>query len=372
MKVKKAYKFRIYPTEEQQAALAIQFGHARFVYNWGLNRRKSHYQQTGQGLSKNQTINELKPLKKEPETEWLGQADSQVLQQKLIDLNTAYTNFFEGRAKYPKFKSKRAKQSIRYPQRFKVEGSKISLPKVGWVKVIIHRPIEGEMKNVTVSKTKSSQYYVSIQCEVEIDEPIYDGGYIGIDLGLKDFATLSTGEKIDNPKHLRKAEKRLAREQRRLSRKVKGSANREKQRLKVARLHERVANQRRDFHHKLSKRLVAENRIITLENLNVKGMVKNRKLSKSIADAGWSQFVTFVEYKGTWYGCHSEKINRFFPSSKTCSGCGAINQHLVLSDRTWVCTECGVVHDRDYNAALNILNQSTVGATETLTPVETV
>lgn len=365
MKIKKAFKYRLKPNKAQQAALATQFGHARFVYNWGLGRRKEYYRETGKGLTYNGLAGQLKPLKNDPETAWLKEADSQTLQQKLKDLDRAYVNFFEGRAKYPKFKSKKARQSIRYPQRFKVEGNKVYLPKVGWVRVILHRPIEGEMKNATVSKTKSGKYFVSIQCEVEIDEPAYEGGHVGIDLGLKDFATLSTGEKIGSPKHLRQAEKKLARAQRRLSRKVKGSANWDKQRIKVARLYEKIVNQRKDFHHKLSKRLVTENRIITLENLNVSGMLRNHSLAKSISDAGWSQFANFSEYKGRWYGCHTEKIDRFFASSKTCNACGAVNQELTLSDRTWVCQSCGVIHDRDENAAINIRNQSTVGATET-------
>lgn len=370
MIIKKAFKFRIYPTEEQRAELAIQFGHARFVYNWALARRKSHYKETGTGLSSFDINYELKELKNDPDTIWLKQADSQTLQQKSKDLQRAYVNFFEGRAKYPKRKKKKGKQSIRYPQRFKVEGRRIYAPKVGWIKSVIHRPIEGEMKSMTVSKTKSGRYFVSIQCEVEIDEPVYEGQHIGIDLGLKDFAILSDdSQPVENPKWLRKAEKKLARLQRQHSRKKKGSANREKARIKLARQHEKVANQRRDFHHKLSKQLVEKNRILTLENLNVKGMVKNRKLAKSISDAGWSQFVGFCQYKGEWYGCHTEKINRFFPSSKTCSECGAINHDLTLSDRTWVCTECGVIHDRDKNAAVNIKSNSpsllsTVGTTE--------
>ena len=365
MRIKKAYKYRIKPNRQQQEALAIQFGHTRFVYNYALGRKKEYYQANGKGLSFYDVKKEITQLKRESETEWLKQADSQVLQSKVKDLDIAYKNFFEGRAKYPRFKSKRSRQSIRYPQRFKVEGNKIYLPKVGWVKAIIHRPIEGEMKNCTVSKTKSGQYFVSIQCEVEIDEPVYEGQHIGVDLGLRDFLTINTGEKIDNPRHLRQTEEKLAKAQRQLSRKVKGSANWEKQRIKVAKIHERVANQRRDFHHKLSYRLVMKNRIITLENLNVKGMVRNRKLAKSIADAGWSGFVSMIEYKGAWYGCHAEKINRFFPSSKTCSECGAINHDLTISDSKWVCTECGVVHDRDINAAINIQAQSTVGAAET-------
>jgi len=372
MRTKKAFKFRLYPNEDQQAALAIQVGHARFVYNWALDRRQAHYKATGKGLSAFDINYELKALKNDPDTIWLKQADSQALQQKSKDLQRAYVNFFEGRASYPKFKSRKDKQSIRYPQRFKVEGKRIYLPKVGWVKAVIHRLVEGEMKNCTVSKTKSGKYFASIQGVIEIDEPIYEGTHTGVDLGIKDFATLSNGQKIDNPKWFRKGEKKLARLQRQHARQVKGSANREKARIKVARQHEKVANQRRDFHHKLSHQLVTENRILTLENLHVKGMVRNRKLAKSISDAGWSEFVRQCEYKGAWSGCHVEQINRFFPSRKTCAECNAVNQDLTLSDRTWVCTECGVVHDREVNAAINIRNESTVGSTETLTPVETV
>ena len=343
----------------------MQFGHARYVYNWGLSRRKEYYQQNdGQGLSSFALNKEITALKDGPDTEWLKQADSQVLQQKMKDLDNAYQNFFEKRAGYPNYHAKHDKQSIRYPQRFKVNGSKTYLPKVGWVRTVFHRPIAGEMKNATVSKTKSGKYFVSIQCEVEVETPDYEGLQIGVDLGLKDFATSSTGEKIDNPKWLRKAEKRLQKAQRKLSKRVKGSMNWVKQRVKVARLHEKIVNQRQDFHHKLSRKLVDGHRLISLENLNVSGMMKNHKLAKSIGEVGWSQFVTFTEYKGVWYGCHIEKINRFFPSSKTCSACGQVNQDLTLSDRSWICKSCGVLHDRDINAAINILNQNTVGATE--------
>lgn len=360
--IHKSFKFRIYPTKQQQQALIIQFGHSRFVYNWALNRCQEHYKATGKGLYAFDTNREIVALKRDPDTSWLKQAHSQILQSKSTDLQKAFTNFIEGRAKYPKFKSKNKKQSIRYSQWFKVGNKQVYLPKVGWVKAVIHRPIEGEMKNCTVSKTKSGKCFVSIVCTVEIDEPVFEGDHIGVDLGIKDFATLSNGEKIDNPKWLRSFEKKLAKLNRQLSRKVKGSANWDKARVKVARQHEKIANQRRDFQHKLSKRLVDENQVITLENLNVKGMVRNRKLAKSISDASWSELVKQVECKGAWYGCHVEKINRFFPSSKTCSECGYVNHDLTLSDRTWVCAECGVSLDRDVNAAKNILGQSTAGA----------
>ena len=382
MLVKKAFKYRIYPNQEQQRRLAVQFGHARFAYNWGLALRKTHYEQTGQGLSYFDCNVRLTGLKRQPEYTWLREADSQVLQQKLKDLDRAYVNFFEGRANYPTFKSKRCKQSIRYPQRFQVEGERIYLPKVGWIKAIIHRPIEGEMKNVTVSRTKSGKYFISIQCEVEIDEPTYEGGEVGIDLGLVDFATLSDssepacGERgqdvrsraIPNPRHLRKAEKRLRRLQRRLSRCQNGSKGYEKVRLLLARQHEKVANQRRDFQHKQSRSLVDRYALICFENLNVTGMLENHRVAKSIADAAWGTFVRQCNYKGEWYGCHIQKVGRFFPSSKLCSACGEIHPTLKLSERKWICAGCGAIHHRDLNASQNILVeglrlQDTVGAT---------
>lgn len=363
--IKKAFKYRLKPNNEQQAALAVQFGHARFTFNWGLARRKEFYQLNGKGLNYYAQADELRDLKQADDTLWLKQGSAQVLQQKLRDLDRAYINFFEGRAEYPTFKSKRGKQSIRYPQGFKLDGQSVYLPKVGWVKLVLHRPVEGDMKNTTVTKTKSGRYFISIGCETEIDDPIYEGPHVGVDMGLNHFAVLSTGEKISNPHHLRRSEKRLAKEQRKLTRKVKGSANREKQQVEVARVHEKVSDQRRDFHHKLSRRLVDEFGVITFETLHIKGMVRNHSLAKSISDAGWGQFIGFTEYKGVWYGAHIEKIDRWYASTKTCSECGAKNQNLKLSDRTWVCQGCGVVHDREVNAAINIKSQSTVGATET-------
>jgi putative transposase len=372
MKVRKAYKYRIYPNQQQQAALSIQFGHARFVYNWGLAVRQQAYRDNGKGLTYNDLAQGLVLMKKCSFVGWLKEADSQVLQQKLRDLNTAYQNFFEGHAKYPQFKSRKARQSIRSPQRFRVEGKKVYLPKVGWVKSVFHRPLEGEMKSCTVSKTKGGKYFISIQCEQEIDEPKYEGDEIGIDLGLIDFITASNGQTVPAPQYLRKAEGKLKRLQRRLSRCKKGSNGWQKARLALARQHEKVANQRQDFQHKLSYYLVQQNRLICFENLHIKGMLKNKRLSKSISDAGWSEFVRQCQYKGEWIGCHTEKVGRFFPSSKQCSVCNGINQTLKLSERKWLCLGCGTVQDREHNASVNIkvegkrlVNNRTVGTTET-------
>jgi putative transposase len=219
------------------------------------------------------------------------------------------------------------------------------------------------MKNVTVSRTKSGKYFISIQVEMEIPEPERIGGRVGIDLGVRDFVSLSTGEKVETPQYYRKAERRRRRLARQLSRKKKGSRNREKARLRLACLDERIANQRSDFQHKLSRQLIEENQFIGLEDLNVRGMMANHHLAKSIGDAGWSGFVTMLNYKGEWYGCQVEKIDRWYPSTRTCSRCGKKVERMSLQTREWRCAECGQEHDRDINAAINILKRSTVGAT---------
>lgn len=359
----RTYKYRLYPNVEQQQALALQFGHARFVYNWGLATRKLHYREHGKGLGFYALKRLLTQLKRTSEFRWLYEADSQVLQAKLEDLDRAYVNFFEKRSGYPRFKSRKAEQSIRYPQRFKFDGNRIYLPKVGWVKAVFHRPLEGTPKNVTVSKTKSGNYFVSVQCEVEGVTRPHGEGVVGVDLGLKHFAVLSTGEKIDHPQYLRRSERRLKRLQRQLSRKAKGSANREKARLRLARRAERVANQRKDFLDKLSHRLTSAYHTVRLENLNVCGMLRNHTLAKSISDSGWGLFGRMVEYKAA---C-CERVDRFYPSSKTCSRCGYVKKDLQLQHRFWTCPQCKTEHDRDINAAMNI---ATVGATERDTPVE--
>jgi putative transposase len=355
----KAFKYRLYPNQEQQEKLAVQFGHSRFVYNNALNARKEHFKETGKGLSYSATAKMLPNMKRE--LEWLKEADSQVLQQKLKDLDRAYVNFFQGRAAYPRFKSKFGNQSVRYPQRFKLEGNKLYLPKVGKVKIVLHRNIEGVAKNVTISKTKSGKYFASIQCEVEIFEYDNDLPPVGADLGIKDFAILSTGEKVAHPSCLRKSEKKLTKLQRKLSKKKKGSVNRGKMRLKVARLHEKIANQRKDFLDKLSYRLTTSHGAIGLENLNVKGMVKNHCLAKSISDSGWSMFGKQCEYKAVVNGSSVHRVDRFFPSSKKCNVCGTINSELKLHHRFWTCKNCGTEHDRDVNAAINIEKVCTAG-----------
>ncbi|MBI9047617.1 MAG: transposase [Anaerolineaceae bacterium] len=357
----KAYKFRLYPNREQSISLVVQFGHARFVYNFFLAERKRVYKDTGKGLSYNATAGLLKDLKSIVEFGWLKDADSQVLQQALMNLRDAYNRFFKKQNGYPKFKSRKSKQSIRYPQRFRFDGKHTYLPKVGWGKTKFHRQMEGTAKSITVSKTKTGKYFVSILCEVEKPLPEYQGGELGVDVGLKHFAVTSDRECFTSPKHLVNAEKRLRRVQRSLSRRKKGSSGRERMRHKVALLHEKIVNQRSDFHHKIRKYLVETCGAVYLEDLNVKGMVKNRKLAKHISDAGLSSFMTQLAYKGEWYGCWVEIIDRFYPSSKTCSVCGYKNDDLTLKDREWCCPDCGTHLNRDLNAAVNILNEGWAG-----------
>lgn len=363
MLIQKAFKFRIYPNNSQQKALAIQFGCARFVYNHYRAVREGFYIDTGTGLNYYDCQTDLADILK-VDYPWLKQGDSQALQGALKDLDRAYVNFFEGRADYPNFHRKSDQQSIRYPQRFRVTDKRIYLPKVGWVKCVFHREIEGEMKNCTVTKTKSGRHFVSIQVEMEVDTPEPKTTAVGIDLGLTTFATLSTGEKSETPKFLRSSMRRVKIRQRRLSRKVKESNGRKKARCPLARIHEKVANQRRDFQHKLSRQLVNDFGSISFESLNVNGMLKNHNLAQAISDAAWSQFVGFVEYKQKRNGGQTLRVDRFFPSSKLCSDCGEKHKHLTLNIRQWVCVSCGSIHDRDANAAKNILNQTTGGAPE--------
>lgn len=363
MLIQKAFKFRIYPNNNQQKALAIQFGHSRFVYNHYRAAREGFYIDTGTGLNYYDCNTDLSDILK-VDYPWLKEADSQVLQSSLLDLEKAYKNFFEGRADYPNFHSKHDKQSIRYPQRFKVNGKRIYLPKVGWVKGVFHRQIEGKMKQCTVTKNKAGRYFVSIQVEMEVEAPAPKTEAVGIDLGLTTFATINDGEKRNAPKPLRKSMRRIKIRQRRLSRKVKGSKHRHKARLPLARTHEKVVNQRKDFQHKLSRQLVDRYGSISFESLNVNGMLKNHNLAQAISDASWSQFVNFVEYKAKWNNGQVLRVDRFFPSSKLCSDCGEKHKHLTLSVRQWVCVSCGSIHDRDTNAAINILNQTTAGAAE--------
>lgn len=367
MLIRKAYKFRLYPTPEQIKRLAVQFGHARFVYNHFLQVRQEKYAETGVGLNYQSTARELTQMKRCEEYAWLREADSQVLQQSLMDLEKGYHNFFAKRAGYPKYKGRKSKESIRYPQRVKasIEEKRTSLPKVGWVRTVYHRPIQGEIKNVTVSRTKSGRYFASFQVEMEQGEPEYEGKPNGIDLGLRDVVVLADGRKYGSPRYLIRAERKLRRLMQGLSRKCPGSKGREAQRQLVARLHEKVTNQRTDFLHKLSRELVEEHSSLMIETLNIRGMIRNRRLAKGISDVGWGELVRQLEYKGAWYGCQVVKVDRWYPSSKTCSNCGyVIEGKLPLGIRQWRCPQCGCEHDRDINAARNIKKQTTVGTTE--------
>ena len=387
MIVHQAYKFRLYPNAEQRQALDRQFGCSRFVYNYFLRQRMDHYAvhkgEKKQGLNYQDTARMLTFLKHQPEYAWLREVNSQSLQVALRDLDRAYENFFAGRAKFPKFKRRRDKQSFGVPQHFTLdaEQGRLAIPKLVPLKIVVHRPIAGTLKSVTISRSPSGRYFASIVCEVEMQDPPPNrsGKVIGVDLGLKSFLVTSQGEKIDPPQFLRWAEEKLCRLQRQLSRKQKASQNREKARVKVARLHEIVANQRADFLHKQSRRLIDESQAIYVESLNVKGMLANHHLARSISDAGWGEFLRQLQYKGAWTGCHLEAIEPFFPSSQRCHRCGYCKADLKLAEREWDCPECHTHHDRDVNAALNILSEGRIqsemrrraGTARTQTPGET-
>jgi len=356
-KQKRAYKYRFYPTDEQRVILAQTFGCCRFVYNWGLHTRSFAYKEQGQKLNYNALAAMLPDLKRE--YPWLCEVSSVPLQQSLRHLDTAFKNFFEGRAKYPTFKKKQNAQSATYASNaFKWENGQLTLAKMNEpLAITFHRDLPKGCKpsSVTISKDCANRYFVSMLIEDKIEPLPVVNKMVGLDLGIKSMVALSTGESIDNPKFYAKDEKCLAKAQRRHARKKKGSKNRAKARLKVARVHARINDQRRDYQHKLSTRIIRENQVICIESLAVKNMVKNHKLAKAISDVGWGEFVRQLEYKSKWYGRTLVKIDRWYPSSKTCHACKHVGDSLPLDIREWVCPECGVVHDRDTNAALNIL-----------------
>jgi putative transposase len=355
--VLKAFKYRIYPTGEQSVLLAKSFGCARWFYNYALNLTSVTYKETGKGLSRNEMIKLLPSLKKE--YEWLSEAPSQVLQQAALNLSNAFLNFFEGRAKYPNFKKKQNRQSIRFPQGCKLKDDALKLPKIGDVYCKISRQPEGNLKSVTVSVNPSGEYFAACLYDdgKDLPEKSTEGKAIGIDVGLTHYAITSDGTKHGNPKFYRKYEKRLAKRQKQLSRKVKRSNNRNKARVKVAKVHAKITRCREDFLHKLSRKLVDENQVICVENLAVKNMVRNHSLAKSISDAGWGQFCTMLKYKSEWEGKIYVEVDRFFPSSKTCNNCLNRVDSLSLDIRNWQCPRCGENHDRDINAARNIRDE---------------
>jgi len=353
----KSFKFQLLPTKQQKNLLGQHFGCKRFVWNYFLNKRKEEYLNNKKTLNYYDCARELTQLKEMQEYDWLNKVNSQTLQHTLRDLDTAYNRFFRKESKFPNFKSKHHKQSFRVPQHITVADGKIYFPKFKeGIEVNVHRQF-GKIKFITVTKTPTEKYFVSLTCEEKETKKLKQNkNKIGIDLGIKEFAVCSNGERFENPKHYHKVEKKLKYNQRQLSKKVKGGTSRNKQRIKVAFLHERVANSRLDFLHKLSKKLIDENQVICVEDLNVKGMMSNHKLAKAIGTTGWGGFLRQLTYKANWYGRTIIKIDRFFPSSKTCHSCGFINQELSLKDREWKCA-CGKHIDRDLNASLNILKQ---------------
>ena len=367
----KAYKYRMYPNQQQIELLDKHFGCVRFVYNWGLEQKIKVYQTEKKTLSCFDLMKQLVASLK-IEHSWLKEVNAQSLQMSLRNLDNAFTNFFRKQNRFPKFKSKRTKQSFQCPQYCTVNftDNKLSIPKLKEIKTKFDRKFKGKIKTVTISRTCTDKYFASILVDDSKELPIpiipVKEKSIGVDLGIKHFATFSNGEKIENPKYLIRLEKKLVRVQRSLSRKQKRSANRSKARQVVARVHEKVVNQRKDFLHKLSKRLIDENQAVCLEDLDTTEMLKNNRFAKYISDVSWKTFRSFCEYKAEWYGKSVRVIGRFEPSSKMCDHCGAINTLLNLEDRIWTCN-CGVVHDRDILAERNILNfafVNTVGTTE--------
>lgn len=359
----RAYKYRIYPTDEQKALLAKTFGCCRFVYNWALNLKITAYKERKKTLG-NVYLTKLMKSELKAEHEWLSEVNSQSLQSALRNLDAAYSNFFRNikAVGFPRFKSRKKKQSFLCPQHCRVDFEKgtITIPKAKDIPAVLHRKFKGIVKTVTVSMTPSGRYFASVLVDTAIQEisvtPIQGDTALGIDLGIKSLAVCSDGRTFDNPKNLQKSLDRLKLLQKRLSLKQKGSANRNKARSRVARLHEHIANSRKDNLHKITHALTHDSQVrtICMENLNVKGMQRNHHLAQAVGDASFETFRTLLEYKCRWYGVNLIKIDRFAPSSKTCGKCGYVYKGLKLSERSWTCPECGTHHDRDFNAACNI------------------
>ena len=359
----RAYKYRIYPTDEQKVLFAKTFGCCRFVYNWALNLRIETYRSDKRTVPYKEIqdcmVNELKA-----EHDWLKEVNSQSLLYSLRNLDTAYTNFFRNTRAvgFPKFKSRKSRQSFLCPQHCRVdfERGTITIPKAKDIPAVLHRKFRGAVKTVTVSMTPAGRYFASVLVDTSIQElqaaEPQEKTTVGIDLGVKSLVVCSDGRTFENPKNLQRSLHRLAMLQKRLSRKQKGSANRDKARVKIARLQEHISNCRKDNLHKITHTLTHDSQVrtICMEDLNVKGMQHNHHLARSVVDASFGMFLTMLEYKCRWYGVNLIKIDRFAPSSKTCGKCGHIYKGLKLSERSWTCPECGTHHDRDFNAACNI------------------
>jgi putative transposase len=354
----KSYKYKINPNEEQKVLLNKHFGSIRFIYNHFLNERKREYETNKQTLNYYDNCRSLTELKKQEEYSWLNEVNSQSLQVSLKNLDDAYNGFFKKRTKFPNFKSKHTKNSFKVPQGVKLEDGKLRIRKFkNPIDIILHRTFSGTIKQCTISKTPTDEYFVSILVETEHTKLPKTGKSIGIDLGLKDFVITSDGYKYKNNRYTKKYQTKLKKAQQHLSRKKKGSNRYQKQKLKVARIYKKITNSCLNNLHKVSTELITKYDTIILEDLNIKGMIKNHKLSKHIADASWSKFIELLTYKAEWNDKQIVKIDRFFPSSKTCNCCGYINQNLKLDVREWTCPSCNTKLDRDLNASKNILKE---------------
>ena len=360
------YKYRIYPNNKQKELFAKTFGCVRFVYNKMLDDKIEHYKNTQQTLN-------VTPAKYKDEFPWLKEVDSLALCNAQLNLQSAYNNFFKTKKGFPKFKSKRNKQSYitnNQGNNIRIEKKKIKLPKVGFIKMKQHREFTGTVKSVTVSKDITNKYFVSVLVDTDYKSTVKETkNKIGLDLGVKNIVVDSNGNKIENPKLLQKHEKNIKTKQKTLSRKKKGSNNYEKTRVKLAKCYEKLTNSRKDFLHKLSYTIINENQIIIVEDLSVKSMIENSNnsnVTKSIADVSFSELVRQLEYKAKWNNRVLVKIDKYFPSSQTCNNCGFINKEVRdLSVRTWKCPSCNVVHDRDVNAAKNILREGIIKINKT-------
>jgi putative transposase len=354
----KSYKYKLKPTNEQIVLLNKHFGSIRFIYNYFLNERKHEYDTNKNSINYYDNAKSLTELKKQDNYSWLKEINSQSLQDSLKNLETAYKNFFRFKKGFPKFKSKHDKNSFTIPQYVKLTKNELSIPKFkDPIKVIIDRKFNGLIKQCTISKTPTNEYFVSILVETGYNKSPKTNKSVGIDLGIKDFVITSDGHKYKNNRYTKTYAKNLKKHQQHLSRKIKGSNRYNKQKLKVATIHKKITNSRIDNLHKISTELIKKYDLIVLEDLNINGMVKNHKLSKHILDVSWGKFVTMLRYKAEWNDKKIVNIDRFFPSSKTCNYCGYINQNLKLDIREWVCPSCNTKLDRDLNASINILKE---------------